>query len=250
MAEIRTTGRVTEKYYRAKAGAFLLQEMILPKTKSPTIVFSGSHDLAIEAIAKRLAKYVMLLTLPVGSLDGLVNLRLGLCQVSGAHLLDETGEYNKSFVQRIFPDRKMELITLAHRTQGLMVSPGNPKKIRHIADLTRPDIRFVNRNGGSGTRVWFDAQLKRTREEPAAIHGYDRIVNTHTEAASLVEAGRADAAIGIQAAAHQHGLDFIPLFEERYDLVVPRDNEKDSVSGARLYPGLCIPPHARFTTGL
>ena len=128
MIEIRTTGRVTEKYYRAKSEAFLLQELILPKTKVPTIIFSGSHDLAIEEVAKRLAKHILVLLLPVGSLDGLVNLRQGLCQVSGAHLLDESGEYNKAFVHRIFPDREMELITLAHRTQGLMVSPGNPKK--------------------------------------------------------------------------------------------------------------------------
>jgi molybdate-binding protein len=226
MVETRTTGRVTEKYYRTKAGAFLLQEMILPRTRIPTIVFSGSHDLAVEAMAKRLAKYVIVLSLPVGSLDGLVNLRLGLCQVSGAHLLDESGEYNKAYVRRFFPDREMDLITLAHRTQGLMLSPGNPKGIKCISDLTRRDVRFVNRNGGSGTRLWFDAELKRVREDPAAIHGYDHIVNTHTEAASLIEAGRADAAIGLQAAAHQHGLDFISLFEERYDLVLPHEREK------------------------
>ena len=226
MIEIRTTGRVTEKYYRAKSEAFLLQELILPKTKVPTIIFSGSHDLAIEEVAKRLAKHILVLLLPVGSLDGLVNLRQGLCQVSGAHLLDESGEYNKAFVHRIFPDREMELITLAHRTQGLIVSPDNPKKIKRIADLARPNVRFVNRNKGSGTRLWFDAELKRTREYPSAIHGYDLIVSTHTEAASLIEAGKADAALGLQAAAHQHGLDFIPLFEERYDLVLPHEQEK------------------------
>ena len=226
MNEIRTTGRVTEKYYRAKSEAFLLQELILPKIQIPTIIFSGSHDLAIEEMAKHLAKHVMVLILPVGSLDGLVNLRQGLCQASGAHLLDESGEYNKAFVHRIFPDREMELITLAYRTQGLMFSPGNPKKIKRIADLARPNVRFVNRNNGSGTRLWFDAELSKTREKPTAIHGYNLIVNTHTEAAFLIEAGRADAAIGLQAAAHQHGLGFIPLFEERYDLVLPREQEK------------------------
>jgi molybdopterin molybdotransferase/putative molybdopterin biosynthesis protein len=226
MTEIRTTGRVTEKYYRAKAGAFLLQEMILPKTKIPSVVFSGSHDLALEELAKHLAKHMLVLSLPVGSLDGLLYLRLGFCQVSGAHLLDESGEYNKAFVHRFFPDREMDLMTLAYRTQGLMVSPGNPKKINRLTDLTRPHVRFVNRNSGSGTRLWFDTELKKARENPAAIHGYDHIVNTHTEAASLIEAGRADAAIGLQAAAHQHGLGFIPLFEERYDLVLPREGEK------------------------
>jgi putative molybdopterin biosynthesis protein len=226
MIEIRTTGRVTEKYYRAKSGAYLLQELILPKTKIPAVVFSGSHDLAIEEMAKRFAKHFVILIFPVGSLDGLVNLRQGLCQVSGAHLLDESGEYNKAYVRHFFPDREMELVTLAHRTQGLMISPGNPKRIKRITNLARPDVRFVNRNNGSGTRLWFDAELRRTREGPAGIQGYDHIVNTHTEAAALIEAGRADAALGLQAAAHQHGLDFIPLFEERYDLVLPHEQEK------------------------
>jgi putative molybdopterin biosynthesis protein len=226
MVEIRTTGRVTEKYYRAKSDAYLLQELILPKTKKPTVVFSGSHDLAIEEMAKRFAKHFVILIFPVGSLEGLVNLRQGLCQVSGAHLLDESGEYNKGYIRHFFPDREMELVTLAHRTQGLMISPGNPKRIKRITDLSRPDVRFVNRNNGSGTRLWFDAELRRTREDPAGIQGYGHIVNTHTEAASLIEAGRADAALGLQAAAHQHGLDFIPLFEERYDLVLPHEQEK------------------------
>jgi putative molybdopterin biosynthesis protein len=203
-----------------------LQELILPKTNKPVLVFSGSHDLAIEEIARQLARHVMVLSLPVGSLDGLVNLRQGLCQFCGAHLLDEEGEYNTAYVRRFFPDREMELITLAHRTQGLMLSPGNPKKIKRFTDITRGNVRFVNRNRGSGTRLWFDSELKKTGETPAAIRGYDNIVNTHTEAAVLIETGKADAALGLQAAAHQHGLEFLPLFEERYDLVLPHEQEK------------------------
>src|SRR5512138_2638529 len=83
IAEIRTTGMVTEKYYRAKAGAFFLQELILPTGKRPTMIFSGSHDLALESIAEYLQPRITLLSMPVGSLDGLVNLRQGLCQISG-----------------------------------------------------------------------------------------------------------------------------------------------------------------------
>jgi putative molybdopterin biosynthesis protein len=226
LAEVRTTGRVTEKYYRAKAGAFLVQQLILPKTKMPTVVFSGSHDLAVEEIARHLAKHVLVLGLPVGSLDGLVNLRQGLCQVSGAHLLDEEGEYNISYVHRFFPDRAMELVTLAQRTQGIMLAVGNPKRIKRFADLARADVRFVNRNSGSGTRLWFDTELKRSGRTPSDVRGYDHVVKTHTEAATLIGSGRADAALGLQAAAHLHGLDFIPLFEERYDLVLPREHEK------------------------
>lgn len=161
LTEIRTRRKVTEKYYRARAGAFLLQKLILPKTGRPTIVFSGSHDLALEEMTKRLSKRVVVLLLPVGSLDGLINLRLGLCQISGAHLLEENGQYNKDTVHRIFPDREMVLVTLGYRTQGLILARGNPKRIKRFSDLTHPDVRFINRNNGSGTRLWTDAELRK-----------------------------------------------------------------------------------------
>src|SRR5215204_1893758 len=141
VSEIRKTGKVTEKFYRARADALLLQEVILPKTKKPAVIFSGSHDLALEGIAEHLKKYVILLSLPVGSLDGLVNLRQGLCQISGSHLLDVTGEYNTPFVRHLFPDREVEIVTLAYRTQGLILANGNPKKIKKISDIARPSIR-------------------------------------------------------------------------------------------------------------
>ncbi len=226
MIEVRKTGKVTEKYYQAKAGAFLLQQLVLPKTKKPALVFSGSHDLALESAAQHLEKYLHLLNFPVGSLDGLVNLRQGLCQVSGAHILDDDGEYNASTVRHLFPDRAVEMVTLAYRTQGLMVHPGNPKSIKRIQDIARRDVRFVNWNPGSGTRLWFDAELKRLKIEANQITGYDQIAKTHSESASMIEAGQADVALGLQAAAHQHHLDFIPLFEERYDLVLPCENEE------------------------
>lgn len=226
IAEIRKTGTVIEKYYRARSNAFLLQELILPKSNKPALIFSGSHDLALESAAGHLAKHFHLFSLPVGSLDGLVNLRQGLCQISGAHLLDETGEYNTPYIRHFFPDRDVEVVTLAYRTQGLMLSSGNPKEIKNIADLARPSIRFVNRNAGSGTRLWIDHELKQLDIPSDKINGYERVVKTHSEAAALIEADQADVSLGLQAAAHQHNLDFIPLFEERYDLILPRENEK------------------------
>lgn len=225
VSEVRQTGKVTEKFYRAKADALFLQEVILPKTKKPAVIFSGSHDLALEGIAEHLEKHVTLLNMPVGSLDGLVNLRQGLCQISGSHLLDVTGEYNTPFVRHLFPDRDVEIITLAYRTQGLMLAGGNPKGIKRISDVAKPNVRFVNRNTGSGTRLWFDAEIRRLKIPAENINGYDKEVKTHTEAADLIVANKADAALGLQAAAHQNGLEFIPLFEERYDLVLPRVNE-------------------------
>ncbi len=227
VSEIRRTGKMMEKFYRAKADAFLLQEIVLPKSKRPAVIFSGSHDLALEHIAEHLGKHVNLLSLPVGSLDGLVNLRQGLCQISGSHLLDENGEYNTPFVRHLFPDREVEVVTLAYRTQGLIVAEGNPKKIKSLNDLVRSNVRFVNRNAGSGTRLWLDAELRRQKLSVEKIAGYQNPVKTHSEAASLIQVGKADVSLGLQAAAHQHGLDFIPLFEERYDIVLPREEEKN-----------------------
>ena len=181
--------------------------------------------LALEGIAEHLDKHVTLLSMPVGSLDGLVNLRQGLCQVSGSHLLDESGEYNTPFVRHLFPDRDVEIVTLAYRTQGLMFTGGNPKDIKKVADIVRPNVRFVNRNAGSGTRLWLDSELRKLKIPAEQVNGYDKVVKTHTEAAGLIAANKADVSLGLQAAACQHGLDFIPLFEERYDLVLPRENE-------------------------
>ncbi len=244
LVELRKVGRITEKYYRARAGALLLDELILPQTRTPAVVFSGSHDLALEGVAERCADRLLLLTLYVGSLDGLANLRQGLCQVSGAHLLDESGEYNASYVRRFFPDRNVELITLAHRTQGLLLGPGNPKSINGLRDLSRPGVRFINRNAGSGTRLWLERELSRNHPASDSIGGFDHVVATHTEVAALIRSGKADAGLGLQAAAHQAGLDFLPLFEERYDLVLPCD-----LLG-RLAPILDYLQTARFRTAV
>jgi len=224
VSEVKVTSGVTEKFYRARAGAFLIQEMVLPQDKNrPTVIFSGSHDLAIERLAGQLSPHVNMLTLPVGSLDGLVALRQGFCHLSGCHLLDTGGEYNTPFVRRFFPDRPTSLFTLAHRQQGLLLAPGNPKSIRGVAGLARPDATFINRQRGSGTRLWLDARLHELGISGEQIRGYEHVVSTHTECALAVERGEADAALGLQAAALQHGLDFIPLFHERYDLTIPQE---------------------------
>jgi len=222
----RRVGRTTEKYYRATAGALRLEQIVMPKTRLPVVLFSGSHDPALETVAQGLESRLLVLTQYVGSLNGLSDLRNGMCQIAGIHLVDDSGDYNRPFVRHFFPERHVELITLAHRTQGLMVAPGNPLGIRRVGDLARGGTRFVNRNQGSGTRVWLDHELQNQGADPASIRGYDRQVATHTQAAEYVRSGRADAALGLQAAARQAGLGFVPLFEERYDVVLSVSAEK------------------------
>lgn len=215
---------VVEKFYQAKGGGFFFQDLILPdETDRPLVVFSGSHDLAIEYLTELVSKYVDIRVFTVGSLDGLMMLRQNICHFSGAHLLDLHGEYNLPFVRHIFPDRDMQVVTLANRMQGLITTTANPKSIHSIESLGRKDIKFINRNPGSGTRIWLDQQLHTFGIKPDEVNGYSQTVSTHTEAARRVKEGAADVALGLQAAANQSGLNFIPLFEERYDLIFSKE---------------------------
>jgi putative molybdopterin biosynthesis protein len=222
LVETRVQSGVVEKFFRAKAGGYQVQELIIPNDPShPSIIFSGSHDLAIELLADILSPHFHLLYMPVGSLDGLMTLRGNIAHISGCHLLDETGEYNLPFIRHIFPDREMEVITLAYREQGMMTAPGNPKSICAIADLANNDVTFANRNPGSGTRLWLDQNLIKFHIPANQINGYSTSYHTHTECARLISEGLVDASIGLRAAAHSFNLSFVPLFHERYDLVFP-----------------------------
>jgi putative molybdopterin biosynthesis protein len=161
-------------------------------------------------------------TIAMGSLEGLIALRQGLGHVAGCHLLDpETGDFNRSYARALFPGRALQLITLAHREQGLILPPGNPRAFRGLDEAAAGGARIVNRNRGSGTRVWLDRLLAGAGVDPADVAGYEREVATHEQAARAVADGTADVALGIFAAARAQGLDFVPLMEERYDLVTP-----------------------------
>jgi putative molybdopterin biosynthesis protein len=217
--QVTVTHGVTEKFYRACGGAFLIQQMVLPKGGSrQTIIFAGSHDFAMEHLTRDLSREINLVSLPIGSLDGLVALRQGLCQCAGSHLLDPDGDYNTSYVRHFFPDQTARMFTLAYREQGLLLSPGNPKGIHALTDLVRPDVTFINRQGGSGTRLWLDQRLKELGILSDQVRGYRDSVRTHTEVAKMILSRQADVGIGLQAAASRFNLAFIPLFNERYDL--------------------------------
>jgi putative molybdopterin biosynthesis protein len=196
-----------------------------------TIVAIGSHDLVLDLAASALRAADPLITLAssnVGSLGGLVAVRDGLCHIAGSHLLDPaTGEYTLPYLDRVFgpalagPEAAgIAVVRLVHREQGLLVAPGNPLGLRGIEDLAKPGVRYVNRQRGAGTRVLLDHQLASLGIAPEAIDGYSREEPTHLAVAAAVGAGRADAGLGIMAAAAPFGLDFVPVAREPYDLVV------------------------------
>jgi len=235
ISTVQVSGGFLEKYYQAKAQAFTIQKMILPEKKysqSLSIVILASHDLALELLANQVnqkVKELELLVLAVGSLDGLLSLRQGISHLSGSHLLDpESGLYNQPYIKHFFPDRTVRLITLAHREQGLLIPLGNPHNIRQLEDIARVDLRFINRNKGSGTRIWLDFQIRKKGVPIGQINGYTQDVQTHTELAQRILNSHADIGLGLRAAAEMFHLDFIPLFKERYDLVVPQEQFEDS----------------------
>ena len=190
-----------------------------------TLFAVGSHDLTLDILAQYLAASgVRLVSANVGSLGGLIALRRGEAHFAGSHLLDtETGGYNVSFICHHLPGRRVKVISLVERQQGLMVKRGNPKGIASLLDLARPDIRLVNRQRGAGTRVLLDFHLAKLGIPPHTIQGYDQEEYTHLAVAAAVASGRADCALGIAAAAQALGLDFIPLFEEPYELVLTEE---------------------------
>jgi molybdate-binding protein/DNA-binding transcriptional regulator YhcF (GntR family) len=196
-----------------------------PSGGTAQLRFAGSHDLAVEFVARMLKEETPQAQLSVeyvGSLGGLMALARDEADVAGAHLWDEaTDSYNLPFVRRLLPGRRAILVTLVGRSLGLIVPPGNPQGLGGLSDLARPEVRLINRQPGSGTRVWLDAQLQALDIPPESVPGYEREESTHLAVARAVECGEASVGLAIHAAASAHGLDFLPLTQERYDLVFP-----------------------------
>ena len=199
------------------------------ETIERTLVVIGSHDLTLDLLAQRLAEYtgeggpVRLASANVGSQGGLVALRRGEAHLAGSHLLDpETGQYNLPAIRRYLPETPVVVVALVGREQGLMVPAGNPQALRTLADLGRPDVRFVNRQRGAGTRVLLDYEIGKIGLPPGEIQGYDREEYTHLAVAAAIASGTATAGLGIAAAAGALGLAFVPLFNEQYQLIIPQ----------------------------
>ena len=217
----------------AEAGEQVQVRLYRPRAELDKTIFCiGSHDMTLDLIAQFLAgQDRRLASANVGSQGGLVALRRGEAHLAGSHLLDpETGEYNLSYIRQYLPGVKVKVITLVGREQGLLVKRGNPKGIKSLGDLSRPDaesdaerVRYVNRQRGAGTRVLLDYHLNLLGIAPDSIIGYNQEEYTHLGVAAAVASGRADCGLGIAAAAQALELDFVPLYQERYDLVIPSE---------------------------
>ena len=195
------------------------------------LVIVASHDLALNMLVSRLRQKnpeVKIHVTYAGSLGGLIALQEGRADLAGIHLLDaETGEYNYPYVKHLLPGREMAIVHLAYRIQGLMFATGNPNQIKSLEDLRRPDITLINRQKGSGTRILLDQELRQLGIPPSHVKGYAHEVDTHLAIARSIAGGKADVGLGIEAAARACHIDFLPLYRERYDLVIPVENHKN-----------------------
>ena len=231
LLEVLTAGYTIsdiEQTFRLALDRWKAVEESAPARQQNTLRFVGSHDLAIDWVAENFGEFVPGATLKLhfsGSLGGLIALAENRAEIAGSHLWDEENQtYNTTFIRKLLPGKRVALVTLAHRRLGFITAPDNPLEIKRASDLTRPEVHFINRQTGSGTRVWLDIMLQKADIDPSQIKGYCTEKFTHSEIARAVAEGDANAGIGLEATALVFGLNFFPLTLERYDLVIPEEN--------------------------
>ncbi|MRR31358.1 molybdopterin biosynthesis protein, partial [bacterium] len=202
-----------------------------PAELEQTIFAIGSHDVTLDILAQYLKSHGRrLVSANVGSQGGLVALRRKEAHMAGCHLLNpSTGDYNLAAVRQYLSGEKIRIYGWVGREQGLMIARGNPKGITGLLDLNRPEVTYINRQRGAGTRVLLDYHLAKMEIAADQINGYESEEFTHLAVAAAIASGRADCGLGIPAAAQALKLDFVPLFHEQYDLIIPAEHAESAL---------------------
>jgi len=159
----------------------------------------------------------------MGSGAALEALKRGEVHIAGLHIVDsKSGESNLPYVKRHLKGHEVNIVTFARWEEGLIVRAGNPKSIRTVTDLVRPDVQLINREVGAGARILLDQRLSAAGVASHHVKGYDRLASSHLQVARLISEGQADVGVGVRFAATYYGLEFVALQDARYDLVVPK----------------------------
>jgi putative molybdopterin biosynthesis protein len=235
----------TQRLHASSHPSVTVDLLIDPQLPEHTVVVLGC-DPALALLGAHLARRYpdfRLLWVHKSSLAALQTLGRGEAHAAGTHLWDpESGEYNLPYVRRELANRRLVVVTLSQWQQGLIVAHGNPKSISSPAELARREVTVVNRELGSGSRTMLDVWLRNAGIPHNHVRGYTRELASHMEVAGAVASGAADAGPGILAVARVLGLDFVPLQEERYDLVIPQE----FLNAAPLQALLEVSASARF----
>jgi len=209
-------------------GEKIVAELMRPKSDiHASILFSGSHDLSIDVLSSEMKKIQWqskVTASHTGSMAGLMAIKRDEAHVVGIHLLDpETGTYNLPFIKKFIQGKDLVLLPFLKRQQGLIVPVGNPLGLTSIRDIAEKKAHFVNRQRGAGTRILFDHLLKNSEIDPSEISGYTREMFTHLSVAAEVKTNQKSVGMGIYSAAKAMELDFIPIEEESYDLLMTKE---------------------------
>lgn len=218
-----------EGFLQGGAGEGLADvELLVPRERLAETVVVAGCDPALPLLAAQLARVAprfRLAGLSLGSRQALLTLREGGAHVAGLHVRDpETGEPNLPLIRDILAGHPCVVVGYATWEEGLLVAPGNPRGIHGAADLARPGVRIVNREPGSGARALLDQVLAAAGVDPARVEGYGTEATSHLAVAQAVALGLVDAGVGVRAVGRALGLEFVPLQQNRYDLVIPLDH--------------------------
>lgn len=193
--------------------------------RPPALRLTASHGFAVAALVEQLEQHGVMVDLQYrSSTEAVTALARGECDLAGFHL--PVGELEAAAATKYLPwldPQRHMLVHLAYRMQGIFAARGNPKDIRTLDDLARPDVRFVNRQRGSGTRLLLELLLNGRGIAPERIHGFDSAEFTHAAVAAYVASNMADASFGVETAARRFDLDFVPVIRERYFFACAKD---------------------------
>ncbi|SFL34410.1 putative molybdopterin biosynthesis protein [Paenibacillus sp. 1_12] len=229
-----TTGKPTLSEHSAASHAptapIISSQTTIPAASGSRQLVITGQDMSLDLLAKHMERNIpgiRPLRAFVGSLDSLISMYMGESDIVSTHLLDgDTGEYNLPYIRKLLVGSSYVVVNLVSRQAGLYVQHNNPLKLHHWSDLNRPGLRLVNREKGSGARVLLDEQLRLQHMKSTQLNGYDQEETSHLAVAGKVAAGEADVGVGIEKAALIVGnIEFIPLIQERYDLVMLKKPE-------------------------